>query len=158
MSYLEFSRNPDRVAGLAWGVHDQFRDYIARLPDGAITAQDGAHLLDTGETFFPIDTQHSTANTLGFVGTLQFTGHHGMLAVTVQHPRLELVDRSVVLTITDPFDQGLRMELVAVEIAADGCGQTRLTEAGTDLFMGNYQADIAFDPVRIVGLERNNIS
>jgi len=150
VSYTKFSRATDRIAGLAWSMHSQFRDYIARLPDGAVSALDGAELLDTGEAFFPLDPQHTTDQKLCFTGTLQFSGHRGMLAVTVRQPWLEVVEETPVMTIVDPFDRYLRMELVAVEMDADGRGETRLTEAGTDLFMGNYRADIAFDPVRIV--------
>lgn len=150
VSYLKFCRATDRIAGLAWSIHSQFRDYIARLPDGAVSALDGAELLDTGEAFFPLDARHTTDQRLCFTGTLQFSGHRGMLAVTVRQPWLEMVEETSVMRIVDPFDPNLRMELVAVDMDADGSGETRLTEAGTDLFMGNYRADIAFDPVRIV--------
>src|SRR5699024_7688852 len=97
VSFLQFSQDTARIAGLAWGIHDQFRDYIERLPDGAVTAQDGAQLLETGKAFFPLDTQLTTENVLCCVGSLQFTGHHGMLAVSVQRPWLELVNSSAAL-------------------------------------------------------------
>ena len=33
--------------------------------------------------------------------------------------------------------------------------ETRLTETGTDLFMGNYNEGTVFDPVRIVLAEKD---
>lgn len=130
-------------------MHRQFRDYIERMSDGSIRASNGAQLLDTGEAFFPLDAYDATNDALRFAGTLEFTGHHGMLAVTVQNPRLQQGPTGTTMTIVDPFDQSQRMDLVAVELKNDGTGTTRLTEDGTDVFMGNYPVNIAFDPVRI---------
>jgi len=144
---------PERVAGLAWGVHGPFRDYVQRMPDGQMTARDGAEKLATGETFFPLDSV--TSDELRFTGTLEFIGHHGMLAVVIQQPWLQRQGGQWHLTIVDPFEPGARMPFVVVDFDDETTGTTRLTEAGTDLFMGNYPENTLFDPVRIVWAEQD---
>lgn len=150
VSNSKFSDQTTRIAGIAWGVHTPFRDYIQRMSDGQMHALRGAEKLETGETFFPIDDHLTTPGELRFTGGLQFVGHHGMLAVSIQDPWLRFTGDAATLTIIDPFEEGSRMRIVAVDLHDDGTGTTWLTEEGTDLFMGNYQADIAFDPIRIV--------
>lgn len=150
VSNNKFSAHTAPITGLAWGMHRQFRDYIQRMSDGRMLAADGAELLETGETWFPLDHTSTTDTELRFTGSLQFVGHHGMLAVNIQQPWLQHSADTTSLTIIDPFDPTSRMALVTVELDADGTGTTRLTEAGTDLFMGNYRDDTVFDPVRIV--------
>lgn len=108
-----------------------------------------AETLSSTETYFPLDAQSSTANVLRFTGTLQFTGHQGMLAVSIQDPWLERGAEATMLTIVDPFDSRARMEFVTAEFQ-DDAARTRLTEAGTDVFMGNYPENIALDPLRIL--------
>lgn len=147
----------DRIAGLAWGVHAPFREYIQRVPDGHIAVRHGAETLESGETFFPFDADASTAHELRFVGSLEFGGHNGMMAVTVQQPWLQHDGEHWWLTIVDPFEPGSRMPIVATEMH-DADGTTRLTEAGADLFMGNYTEGTLFDPMRIVWAEKDQDS
>ncbi|GAA2031843.1 hypothetical protein GCM10009720_10120 [Yaniella flava] len=144
-----------QIAGLAWGVHEPFRDYINRMSDGHMYALEGAELLETEETFFPLDTQRTSADALRFIGSLQFTGHHGMLAVRIQQPWLQQVDDMTALTITDPFEENARMPMVHVELGNDSAGSTQLMEEGADVFMGNYRTNTAFDPVRIVWIGKD---
>lgn len=150
VSNIKFSTYAGHAAGLVWGMHRQFREYIQRMSDGRMLAADGAELLETGETLFPIDHPATTDTELRFTGSLQFVGHHGMLAVNIQQPWLQRSADTISLTIIDPFAPATRMPLVTVELYDDGTGTTRLTEAGTDLFMGNYHENTVFDPVRIV--------
>lgn len=144
---------PERIAGLAWGVHAPFRDYVQRMSDGQMTARDGAETLTTGETFFPLEA--STSGELRFTGTLEFAGHHGMLAVVIQQPWLQQDAGQWQISIADPFGPGARMPCVVVDFDDAATGVTRLTEAGTDLFMGNYSENALFDPVRIVLAEQD---
>ena len=148
----------DRIAGLAWGVHGSFRDYIQRLADGHVAVHDGAQMLESGETLFPLDAEAASPHELRFTGSLEFGGHHGMMAVTVRQPWLEHGADGWHLTIVDPFEPASRMALVAVKFDDRNTATTRLTEAGTDLFMGNYTEGTIFDPMRIVGAERDHNS
>lgn len=150
VSKLKVFNSPGAVIGLAWGLHGPFREYLARTPDGTMTALGDAEMLVNDEAYFPIDRHCSTADSLHFTGTLQFTGHNGMLAVTIQDPWLKRTAETATLTIVDPFDRSARMDLVATEFQDDNTAKTRLTEAGTDVFMGNYPENIAFDPLRIL--------
>lgn len=145
----QFFRNPKTVTGLAWGMHAPFREYIRRMSDGAMAALGDAETLSSTETFFPLDAQSSTADVLRFTGILQFTGHQGMLAVSIQDPWLERGAEATMVTIVDPFDGRARMEFATAEIH-DDVASTRLTEAGTDVFMGNYPENTALDPLRIL--------
>ncbi|GAA4105540.1 HtaA domain-containing protein [Enteractinococcus coprophilus] len=145
----------DRIAGLAWGVHRPFREYIHRLADGHVAVHDGAQMLESGETLFPLDVESAAPRELPFAGSLEFRGHQGMMAVTVAHPRLQREGERWWLTIADPFEPGARMSIVEVVFQDDATGITRLTESGTDLFMGNYTDSTVFDPIRIVWKEKD---
>lgn len=153
MSNTKIFERSERVAGLAWGVHAPFRQYMQRMPDGRMSARDGAEILATEETFFPVDS--ATSGELRFTGSLEFVGHHGMLAVTVRHPWLQRHDDQWHVSVIDPFDPAARMPFVVVDFEDETTGTTRLTEAGTDLFMGNYSEHMLFDPVRIVWAEQD---
>ncbi|WP_156832062.1 HtaA domain-containing protein [Yaniella halotolerans] len=150
MGKQKFFQEPSTVAGLAWGLHAPFREYIRRMSDGAMSALGDAEMRSSDETYFPLDPQSIPGQALRFTGTLQFTGHHGMLAVTIQDPWIEFREGAGVLTIVDPFDGGARMDVVAIDFQDDNTASTRLTEAGTDLFMGNYPEEIALDDLRIL--------
>lgn len=148
----------DRIAGLAWGVHTPFWEYIQRIPDGLVAVHNGAKILESGATFFPLDAASATAHELRFVGDLEFRGHNGMMAVTVQQPWLQCHGERWQLTIVDPFEPGSRMPIVDIELHDEATGTARLTESGTDLFMGNYNEGTLFDPVRIVWAEKDQDS
>lgn len=152
MRHNEILDRSDRVAGLAWGVHGPFRDYVQRMSDGQMTARHGAEMLQTGETFFPLD---STSNELRFTGSLEFSGHHGMLGIAIQQPWLQYRAGQWELSIVDPFDPDARMAFVEITFDDNTTGLTRLTEAGTDVFMGNYNENTLFDPVRIIWVEKD---
>ena len=144
-----------QIAGLAWGIHRPFREYMQRITDGHMAAHDGAEILESGETFFPLDAKTPTADALRFVGALEFRGHNGMMAVTIQLPWLEGSADHWQLSIVNPFEPGTRMPMVEIEFHDDAHGTARLTEPGTDLFMGNYDEKTLFDPVRIVWVEKD---
>lgn len=139
---------------MTWGVHGPFRDYISRMSDGRMSARDGAEMLSTGEVFFPVDV--ATSKELRCTGILEFMGHQGMLAVPIEEPWLQRRAGQWHLSIIDPFDRNARMSFVDVALNHESIGTTRLTEAGTDVFMGNYTEKTPFDPLRIVWTEKDN--
>lgn len=144
-----------QLIGLAWGIHQPFRQYVERMTDGVLQLQDEARLLDSGEIFFPleaVDTQHQA---LRFGGSAVFQGHQGMMAVPVTQPWIVCAEATATLTIVDPFDTTGRMPLVNIIFGTNDSATTSLTESGTDLFMGNYQEQTRLDPVRLVWAEKD---
>lgn len=118
---------------VVWAFHTGFADYIARLADGRMAVTDGAQLQSNGRVLFP------------GTGTLQFTGHHGLLAVTIADPAVVWDAGRYVLTITDPFEPQHRMTLAELGAARPGTtpgtlhfDDPLLTEEGADLFFGHY--------------------
>ncbi|QCU79133.1 hypothetical protein E7744_14070 [Citricoccus sp. SGAir0253] len=174
--------------GLAWAFHEGFAAYVSRLPDGRIDAEDGAAVLPDGRISFPSaaaagavaeggkadgasdgrepDGMAATAAgepVLRCRGSVHFTGHHGLLALTLAAPALEA--RHVpdarptpaagpVLTIDDPFEPGTRLVLAELgEAVRSGPVLTypapRLTEAGADLFLGHYREGTPLAPLAV---------
>lgn len=78
-----------------------------------------------------------------------------MLAVVIQQPSLQQHAGQWHVSIADPFEPGARMPFVVVDFDDEATARTRLTEAGTDLFMGNYPENTLFDPIRIVWAEQD---
>lgn len=147
---------------LCWAFQRSFVDYVARLPDGRIAAADGAEILGDGTFAFPAveaadetpgeatASRGSATSTHGirrFAGSISFTGHHGMMAVTISAPAL-LPDTepggAELLMIDDPFEPGQRMALATV---APSSAAPRLTEQGADLFLGTYPQGMALEPI-----------
>lgn len=147
---IGFSDLPRRRTGLMWGVYGSFRDYIGKLSDGRMQVAGGAELTATGEVFFPVDQTAPRDSELRCVGSVSFTGHRGMLVVQLAEPWLQLSEAHAVLSVIDPFEPTARMSLVTVKLGDSGWGTTQLTEAGTDVFMGNYPEHTHFDPLRIL--------
>lgn len=122
--------------GLLWAFHAGFADYIARLADGRVTVTDGAELHADGRVLFPTapvpsevtgdSTGTEVLGTCGDVtvlwrgtGTLQFTGHHGLLAVTLAEPAMVHAGDRYLITVDDPFEPGQRMPLADLGSALD---------------------------------------
>lgn len=141
--------------GLAWGIHEPFRQYVERMNDGVLHLQDGARLLDSGELFFPVETVDAHHQIVRCGGGAVFQGHGGMMAVPVHQPWIVCGETTSTLSIIDPFDTTGRMPLVNLSFATKDSATTWLTESGSDLFMGNYQQQTQFDPVRLVWAEKD---
>lgn len=133
------------ATGLFWGLHENFRHYISRMSDGEYFAAEGAVKTDSGQTVFPATSLSESENELArFAGSMNFQGHRGMLAVRIANPAIVVGNENFLVTIDDPFP-GPEQRMSVVQIMPDGT--TALTEAGTDLFMGNYPQGTVCDPV-----------
>jgi hypothetical protein len=180
-----------RAGGLLWAFHDGFTAYVARLADGRIDVDGGARLRAAGRVFFPVvaedkerdGTGHGRdggpgpcAGELRGSGAVHFTGHHGLLAVTLADPAVVETEGTAVLTIADPFAPGRRMVFAALGIAALGStepgtepgaavpdsatpgvpsptvryAEPRLTEDGADLFLGHYREGTPLAPLDVL--------
>ena len=89
---------------LHWSVKDSLIAYISRLEDGVVEALEPAIRTETGFSFvlnevasdFNADTH---TGVLQFLGTAHFTGHWGMMNITIKDPRIELTSGHGVLSI-----------------------------------------------------------
>lgn len=151
--------------GLTWGVKRSFVNYLTSLPDGDISAADGAsevgpglfNFLPGGGTFDPA----AGAGVLRFRGDVRLAGHYGMMFVQIADPWVEFQPGGGSLTVAlgEPgTDASERIVLVALEAAAprlvggDLVWQsvpTRLTRDGSDVFNHQYGVNQQMDPVSI---------
>lgn len=157
---------PVSDATLTWGFKESFRSYISgTIANGEWTVADGA----TYET--PVFSWSSGsgdydgasgAGEVSFDGSIEFTGHGGILDTTIAHPRLRFVDGGraiLVVDVTgttqagDPVDAA-DVEFVTLDLVGTATldGDTlrltdtpaTLTAAGATAF-GTYPAGEAFD-------------
>ncbi|KAA1379996.1 HtaA domain-containing protein [Aeromicrobium fastidiosum] len=155
---------------LDWGIKKSFRDYVVgSIAHGAITVSDGAEKNDDGTFAFSVDSGTWDPKTqelsVDYDGTVQFTGHDGLLEVTVTDPELDATGDAGVLTAQvvsksleagQPTDYG-RIAIADVDtdgaISAAGSSLTikdapaTLTETGAPAFGGFYTAGTALDPI-----------
>lgn len=127
------------VPGLLWGVHAPFRAYVQRIADGRTEVAGGARLEADGRVFFPDIDQEPGC----FAGAVSFTGHGGMLALTLARP--QLADGQ--LWVDDPFPDAAPGARLGVVVVDETTGATQLTDTGADLFLGTYAPGTSFDPL-----------
>lgn len=92
------------TSGLQWSVKDSLIAYISGLEDGTVEALEPAARTESGFTFvfnevasdFNVDFH---TGVLQFLGTAHFTGHWGMMNITIKDPRIELTSGSGILSI-----------------------------------------------------------
>ena len=89
---------------LHWSVKDSLIAYISRLEDGVVEALEPATRTETGFTFVLNEVAsdfnpETHTGVLQFLGTAHFTGHWGMMNITIKDPRIELTSGHGVLSI-----------------------------------------------------------
>jgi hypothetical protein len=163
------SASPDPLPplGLSWGIKRSFIDYITSLPDGSVSATNGATVAAASLfCFSPESSDYDAARGTGvlrFRGDVRLAGHHGMLLVRLLDPWITFTRGSGVLSIS----------------TGDGGGQDRTTVGflspstprqaggslvwdhvdvvispeGSELFDGQYAAGQPMDPlfIRVTG-------
>ena len=92
------------VLELSWSVKDSLIAYISRLEDGVVEALEPAIRTETGFTFVLNEVasnfnSETHTGVLQFLGTAHFTGHWGMMNITIKDPRIELTSGHGVLSI-----------------------------------------------------------
>jgi hypothetical protein len=139
-----------RHTDLVWSIKNSFLDYVQNMPDGVVAVRGGAYRTDRG-FHFPRKVNNEG---LDFLGSVHFTGHQGLLAVTVASPRFRPRLDGWTLQIEDSFDAGGWLDFVDVDaLSAPGTGSPttpRLLEGGVDLFFDQYPLGTAMDPLYIV--------
>ncbi len=154
-------------AAITWGFKETFRSYISgTIANGEWKVADGA-TYETPDFGWSggVGTLSDGVGTLDFVGSIEFTGHGGILDTTVANPRLVFdgSDRALLLLdVSGTTQQGAPIDERAVEFATidvagasygDGTvtladAPTVLTEQGSVAF-GTYPAGEALDPITV---------
>ena len=138
------------MPGLSWSVRSTFLRYVSALPDGRIHVTEGAGLAE-GQFSFPEGL--AAPRIRRFTGQVAFTGHFGLLSVTIAEPWLDWSGDTCLLTIADP-DRG-RLPLATCLVASDRVTrawlgrEVRLTEEGAALFGGSYAVGEPLDAFTI---------
>lgn len=157
---------------LTWGVKESFRAYISgSIANGAWETSDGAAYetpefvwADGTGTFDP----ETGTGSVSFPGTVHFTGHDGVLDLTLANPTVEFEDGGSGALLLDARSTDMEGE-VAVDTAQEWVGEialdgdlapsdgeielaeqpTTLTNSGATAFAGFYEAGAELDPLSI---------
>ncbi|MCS5478145.1 HtaA domain-containing protein [Corynebacterium sp. YIM 101645] len=147
-------------ASLEWGIKESFRSYFERLPDHSYNFTAGARRCSDGQIEFTADDRPGNdADTLAFKGSVHLTGHHGALSVRITSPHVSFrPDGTADLSAEVDEVDGQPVRMVIANLTRENPGEVRqpnltfraeLAEEGQYLFMGNYYAGDALDPVSI---------
>lgn len=146
-----------RRPGLIWPIKTAFVAYVERMRDGDVSVDDGALRLDDGAFFFPLVSRDERR--IAFGGAVSFTGHHGMLVLSIGRPAILGATPRPLLVIAD--DESADGHLPFAELdgpGPDGPGQPapgggaavpRLTDEGAELFFDHYRAGTPLDALEI---------
>lgn len=153
-------------ATLTWGFKESFRAYIdGSIANGEWTVADGA-TYDTPAFGFPsVSGRLDPSGSVGFAGSVRFTGHGGILDTTIANPVVVLRAQGDSLLLLDVSGPTMAGDQVAVTetpfVTIDLTGQdlapvdgiitiedapTTLTADGETAFP-NYPEGEAFDPI-----------
>ena len=149
--------------GLSWGIKRSFIDYISGLPDGSVSATEGATVAGASLFYFsPESSDYDVARGTGvlrFRGDVRLAGHHGMLLVRILDPWITFTSGSGVLSISTGDGGGQDRTVVAYlspskPLDADGSlvwehVDVVISPEGSDLFDGQYAAGQPMDPLSI---------
>ena len=158
---MEFAAEKKRPeldrATLEWGIKESFRSYFERLPDHNYDLSAGARRCSDGQIEFEESSESSADGNLSFRGSVQLTAHFGALAVKIAHPTIELGEEAGrgVLSAEVDEHEGKPARMVIAELFRESQDSRSITfraelaEDGQYLFMGNYFAGDALDPVTV---------
>jgi len=168
MSGPSSTGSPEPVFGMRWGIKGSFIDYVRRMPDGKGWLGKGAVPVSEHEILFALKetgTRPTTASGMerfwAFGGEVRFSGHFGMLYVSLAAPELTRSEARTELTVVAPFSKTEKLErlpLVTLRLeeqpAPDGVQgwhgtDVRLTEAGAGLFNDVYAPGEPFEPLTV---------
>ncbi|MET3923496.1 HtaA domain-containing protein [Arthrobacter sp. UYEF20] len=149
--------------GLSWGIKRSFIDYINSLPDGAVSAVNGAAIDEAGLFRFAPDAADYDAvrgtGILRFRGDVRLAGHHGMMFVRLLDPWIAFTGGRGILSISTGDDGGQDRTAVAILRAGaprDVGGSlfwehvdVVISPEGSELFDGQYAAGQPMDPLFI---------
>ena len=163
MNPVSASTDPMPPLGLSWGIKRSFIDYIGSLPDGSVSAADGATVLESGLFCFAAAASDYDAargtGVLRFLGDVRLSGHHGMLLVRLLDPWITFSGGSGVLSISTGDGGGQDRTTVgfvraAAPVHVEGSlvwehADVVISPEGSELFDGQYAAGQPMDPLFI---------
>ena len=157
---------------MTWGLKESFRSYISgSIANGSWEPSDGASY-ETPNFLWKdakgsIDPETGTG-TVSFVGTIHFTGHDGVLDLTLANPTIEFEGDGKAALMLDAKSTDMEGK-VAVDSTQEWVGSvtvkdalapsgdklelsglaTELTNSGADAFAGFYEAGTKLDPISL---------
>ena len=145
-------------AGIQWGVKESFRTYITgSIANGSISGGWGA-----GAGAYSTDSDRGRVS---YTGSVHYTGHNGLLDMTLSNPRIQVnsaTSASLILNVQstdasgDPAvnASGIVFATLSLPAASETAGRiswsnasATLTASGAEAFAGFYSAGTALDPV-----------
>lgn len=156
---------------LTWGVKASFRKYVeGNIARGAITVKDDASR-SGGSVVYPASASSITGDSKGVVrfgGTVNFTGHNGVLDLTLSDIAMHIYGSKAELTADyssrkfegmnshepGPIETGNDVVFASVNLnsaanfksnSVNLAGTTTLTSSGVNVFGGFYEAGIQLD-------------
>ncbi|HWS51556.1 MAG TPA: HtaA domain-containing protein [Microbacterium sp.] len=143
---------PVAPAELVWSVKTAFAAYVQGMADGRVEVSGGVVAASDGTFVFPSETVSSSR--WQFAGSVEFTGHSGLLSLAISRPAIEWRHDRLLLTIDDEEEGRLDFATLA-EPLADPAGwiveEVLLTHDGADLFFGSYRRGTEFDRLTVRG-------
>ena len=154
-------------ATIDWGFKESFRSYISgTIANGQWTVADGATYATPDFGFSGgTGTLEAGTGTIAFPGSIEFTGHGGILDTIVANPQLRFDGSDsgmLLLDVSGMTQEGLPIDEKAVEFAVVdlrsatttngtydlAAAPVTLTSAGAKAF-GTYDAGTALDPIAV---------
>ncbi len=158
---------------LTWGLKESFRSYISgTIANGSWETSDGASyetpVFIWSEATGQVDLSTGTG-TVNFKGSISFTGHDGILDLTLSNPTIELEGDGTGALLLDARSTDVQGEVVVdseqvwfgeITIASGPVSDsdrwellalpTKLTNSGSQAFAEFYEADAELDPIDLV--------
>ncbi|SDB91881.1 Htaa protein [Sanguibacter gelidistatuariae] len=156
---------PSAKGQLIWGVKASFTTYITKGAAGAITVSGGAATSGAVFTFNQTSKDfNGSTGTVGYAGTVHFTGHAGVLDLQLINPRIKITGPTTAILIVDVVgkaldgasvtNSGVEFATLTLDTPTTDGGVTTwtnaaatITAAGSEAFSGFIQAGTALDPV-----------
>lgn len=157
---------------LSWGVKESFRSYISgTIANGSWETTEGAEYeipnFIWGNANGSIDAETGVGS-VSFTGTVHFTGHDGVLDLTLANPTIELDGEGKAALLADARSTDMEGE-VAVDAEQEWVGEIELdgnvnpadgaleiadapvalTNSGAGAFAGFYEAGVELDPLTL---------
>lgn len=157
---------------LTWGLKESFRSYISgSIANGSWDTSDGADYeipnFIWSDPVGEFDPETGTGQ-VSFTGTVHFTGHDGVLDLTLANPTIEFEGDGTAALLMDASSTDMEGE-VAVDETQVWVGAittpdtiavtddaidlpdmpTKLTNSGAGAFAGFYEADSDLDPITL---------
>ncbi|WP_284762085.1 HtaA domain-containing protein [Arthrobacter sp. efr-133-R2A-63] len=142
--------------GMAWAVKDSFVRYVQSMHDGRVLLREGAAVTNTRQFYFPfgsLDESHGGNFVLQFGGEARFLAHHGLMSVSISHPKIEVGPDGAYLSIQQGNEtvRLANLDLPAVSVE-DGVStwaniQVTLTGSGAAVFADSYSAGEILAPL-----------